>query len=235
MLVKPDVAAPGNKIVSLEANGSYLPTIYPVAAQGRHRAPTRYMQLSGTSMAAPMVSGGVALLLQGTPGLTPAQVKLALQSGATYVPDGGLMGAGAGSVNFWASRKITAGGLLSVAADVDHRRRDGGIERRVVLGSRARSAAALRRHGHPPALAARGAAGVAEPVAAALRRSESARPDQSAGVGRAEVAALRRGRRLDRRPGDHVGRHDLRPAAASRSCGAIPTRPTTTRSCGATR
>jgi hypothetical protein len=53
----------------------------------------------------------VALLLQGTPGMTPAQLKLALQMGATYVQDGGLMGAGAGSVNFWASRKIAASGL----------------------------------------------------------------------------------------------------------------------------
>ena len=57
-------------------------------------------------MAAPMVSGGVALLLQGTPGLTPAQVKMALQSGATFMPDGGLMGAGAGSVNFWAAAPV---------------------------------------------------------------------------------------------------------------------------------
>jgi hypothetical protein len=38
-------------------------------------------------------------------------VKLALQMGATFVKDGGLMGAGAGSVNFWASRKIAASGL----------------------------------------------------------------------------------------------------------------------------
>jgi len=110
-LVKPDIAAPGNKIVSLQANGSYLPTVYP----SLHKAGSgnnAYMLLSGTSMAAPMVSGAVALLLQGTPGLTLAQIKLALQSGATYVKNGGLMGAGAGSANFWASRKITAGGLL---------------------------------------------------------------------------------------------------------------------------
>jgi serine protease AprX len=103
--VKPDVAAPGNKIVSLEANGSYLASTYSYL----HRAGSGnngYMQLSGTSMAAPMVSGGVALLLQGTPGLSPAQVKMALQAGATYMPDAGLMGAGAGSVNFMASRRM---------------------------------------------------------------------------------------------------------------------------------
>jgi serine protease AprX len=108
--VKPDVAAPGNKIISLQAGASALPAMYPslhVAGTGNNA----YMMLSGTSMAAPMVSGGVALLLQGMPGMSPAQVKLALQSGSTYVKDGGLMGAGAGSVNFWASRKMAASGL----------------------------------------------------------------------------------------------------------------------------
>ena len=38
--------------------------------------------------------------------MTPAQVKMALQTGATYMPSGGLIGAGAGSVNFLASRKV---------------------------------------------------------------------------------------------------------------------------------
>ncbi|HZP47495.1 MAG TPA: S8 family peptidase [Vicinamibacterales bacterium] len=113
LAVKPDIAAPGVKIVSLESAGSVLPTTYPathVAGSGNNA----YMYLSGTSMAAPMVSGGVALLLQGAPGLSPAQVKLALQNGATYVQDGGLMGAGAGEVNFLAARKLAASGLLNV-------------------------------------------------------------------------------------------------------------------------
>jgi serine protease AprX len=108
--VKPDLAAPGNKIVSLESTGSYLASHYSYLHKAGVGA-NSYMQLSGTSMSAPMVSGATALLLQGVPNLSPAQVKLALQAGATYMNDGGLMGAGAGSANFWASRKIAANGL----------------------------------------------------------------------------------------------------------------------------
>jgi serine protease AprX len=110
---KPDVAAPGNKIVSLQAANAYLPTAYPylhVAGSSTNA----YMLLSGTSMATPMVSGAIAALLQGTPGLSPAQVKLALQTGATFMPDGGIVGAGAGSVNFWASRQVAQNGLSLV-------------------------------------------------------------------------------------------------------------------------
>ena len=111
--VKPDLAAPGNKIVSLEASGSYLSVTYPTL----HKAgggPNSYMQMSGTSMAAPMISGAAALLLSGTPGLIPSQVKLALQTGATFMPNAGLMAAGAGSANLWASRKVAANGLSIV-------------------------------------------------------------------------------------------------------------------------
>jgi serine protease AprX len=115
LTVKPDIAAPGMKIVSLQADGALLPSMYPsihVAGSGGNA----YMYLSGTSLAAPMVSGGVALLLQGSPNLSPAQVKFALQNGASAMADAGLMGAGAGSVNFWAARQIAVYGALPASA-----------------------------------------------------------------------------------------------------------------------
>lgn len=126
LAVKPDVVAPGNKIVSLEASTSFLAKTYPfLHVVGR--SSNAYMQLSGTSMAAGVVSGGAALLMQANPNMSEAQLKLALQTGATFMRDGGLMGGGAGSVNFWASRKLagnsltalvttTVGGLLSPAS-----------------------------------------------------------------------------------------------------------------------
>jgi serine protease AprX len=113
LAVKPDVVSPGNKIVSLEASGSYLVKNYSflhVAGQPANA----YMQLSGTSMSTGMVAGGAALLMQGTPGISASQLKLALQSGATFMMDGGLMGGGAGSVNFWSSRQSSNNGLLNL-------------------------------------------------------------------------------------------------------------------------
>jgi serine protease AprX len=115
--VKPDLVAPGNKIVSLETSGSYLSRSY---AQFHVAGKTgnAYMHLSGTSMAAAMVTGGVALLMQAHPNISAAQLKIALQTGSTYMWDGGLMGGGAGSANFWASRKIAANGLTNLVSTV---------------------------------------------------------------------------------------------------------------------
>jgi len=112
IVVKPDVVAPGTKIVSLEAQNSYLSTTYPqwhIAGSGKNA----YMRLTGTSMATAVVSGGVALLLNAQPSLNPMQVKISMQMGARFMPDAGLVGGGTGSVNFAQSQKIAKQGLIN--------------------------------------------------------------------------------------------------------------------------
>ena len=73
---KPDVYAPGAHIVSVLAPNSDFATSCPTCIIGNGQ----YIQTSGTSMAAPMISGLVADLLQIHPNWTPDQVKGALTS-----------------------------------------------------------------------------------------------------------------------------------------------------------
>ena len=78
---KPDLVAPGTGIVSLSDPAS---TLYATKAAyllsgARATSYRPYLSLSGTSMAAPVVSGTVALMLQANPTLTPNMVKAILQ------------------------------------------------------------------------------------------------------------------------------------------------------------
>ena len=78
--LKPDVAAPGSSILSSTPEGSWS-------------------LLSGTSMAAPHVTGAVALLRKRHPAWTPAQLRSALVTTASLLPNGPLR---------------TGGGLIAV-------------------------------------------------------------------------------------------------------------------------
>lgn len=81
-LVKPDLVAPGNRMVSLLASGSTLDQKYKGYEVGPLLGTAKYFRLSGTSMATPLVSGAVALMLQKTSTLTPDQVKARLMKSA---------------------------------------------------------------------------------------------------------------------------------------------------------
>jgi serine protease AprX len=78
---KPDIVAPGVGIESLsDPNSAFYLTRGTYLLSGT--VPTSYLpylSLSGTSMAAPVVSGTVALMLQANPRLTPNEIKAILE------------------------------------------------------------------------------------------------------------------------------------------------------------
>ncbi len=77
-VVKPDLQAPGEHLQAPLPAGTTL-----AGEQILTGLPAGYGQLSGTSMAAAVVSGEVAALLSQNPGLTPDQVKGALLAAET--------------------------------------------------------------------------------------------------------------------------------------------------------
>jgi serine protease AprX len=98
---KPDLVAPGVGLVSLADAGS---TFYAANAQylvsgSMLTAYQPYLSLSGTSMAAPVVSGTIALMLQANPSLTPNAVKAILQYTAQINEAYDVLTEGAGFLN----------------------------------------------------------------------------------------------------------------------------------------
>src|SRR3954447_13351629 len=97
--MKPDIGAPGRYMVGPVTAGGGL-----VLSRPPNVGKTGYMQLSGTSFAAPIVAGAAAMLPQQQPMLTPGQVKGAPMATAlpqVKVKAGAL---GVGEVNIALSR-----------------------------------------------------------------------------------------------------------------------------------
>ncbi len=99
-LIKPDLVAPGNKIVAAESKNNYLVTTYPqLDAAVSTLADGKMMYMSGTSMAAPIVAGAAALMLQANPNLTPNMVKAILMYTAQPLAGFNQFEQGAGQIN----------------------------------------------------------------------------------------------------------------------------------------
>jgi len=143
-VVKPDLVAPGNRIISLKESDSYFAKTYPDNSIANQYYQTNngkalskdYFTLSGTSMASPMVAGTAALLLQKDPSLTPDTVKARLMKTATktfpaysivtdpvtgqlYTSQYDIFTVGAGYLDAWAAlnNQDTAAGTAASPAD----------------------------------------------------------------------------------------------------------------------
>jgi serine protease AprX len=118
-MVKPDLLAPGHRIIAVAAKKSAIYKTYPEL----RAADPDYIRLSGTSMATAVASGVVALMIDGhrsahtgLPELTPNAVKAMLEYSAIGVQNGvGLeydpLRQGAGALN--------GGGAVALARAAD--------------------------------------------------------------------------------------------------------------------
>ena len=116
---KPDLVAPGVGIESIAEAGSTLWNTKPLMRLwGTVPTATEpYLALSGTSMAAPVVSGTIALMLQVNPSLTPNLVKAILQYTAETRPNYTALAQGAGFLNARGAVELARSIGASSAAD----------------------------------------------------------------------------------------------------------------------
>jgi serine protease AprX len=105
-----DLVAPGSSIAGLRVRGAFIDANHP---EGLVSGDTtgRLFRGSGTSQAAAVTTGAVALLLQAYPNLTPDQVKAALVTTADSM-DGVDLDKGAG--------QLDVGGALAAAKKIAH-------------------------------------------------------------------------------------------------------------------
>jgi subtilisin family serine protease len=106
-LIKPDLVAPGNKIVGASAAGNEIVTQNPIlSVNPLANLNNRYMRLSGTSVSTPIVAGAVAVLLEANPKLTPNMVKMLLEYTAQPLAGFNMLEQGAGELNIEGSVRL---------------------------------------------------------------------------------------------------------------------------------
>jgi serine protease AprX len=124
-----DVVAHGKSIVSLRSPGSYADQFYPQASVA-----DGYFLGSGTSQAAAVVTGAVALVLDQRPELNPDQVKqLLVHNSALWLDNASSMCQGGGALDLGTA--LTAGTPTASSADQTYEPSEGGGSLEAARGS----------------------------------------------------------------------------------------------------
>ena len=131
-IVKPDIVAPGNRLIATQAPdltcrpfpANLIPLSYYSIAGGQQMS-TDYLRLSGTSMAAPVVAGAIATMVEKEDSLTPDTIKARLMktafkgipaasvyvdssTGISYTLHSDMFTIGAGYLDVWAALNDTS-------------------------------------------------------------------------------------------------------------------------------
>jgi subtilisin family serine protease len=104
---KPDLVAPGNRLISLRVKDSYIDTEFPqnliavasYAPDAPEGTEPSYLMLSGSSTSAPVGAGVAALMLGEDPSLSPDDVKVRMMGTAKALPDAKPYQQGAGLID----------------------------------------------------------------------------------------------------------------------------------------
>jgi len=97
LVLKPDLVAPGNRIVATITSDAKLAKQLSGRVKNckESQCTSIYLEMSGTSMATPLTSAAVALMIDKDPSLTPATVKARLMRSARKIDaDASTSGAG---------------------------------------------------------------------------------------------------------------------------------------------
>ena len=104
---KPDVVAPGKRLISVRVRGSLIDAAFPenlipvdsyAPAAPKGTEPS-YLMLSGTSTSAPVGAGVAALMIGADPSLTPDDVKVRMMGTADPLPGATRLQQGAGLID----------------------------------------------------------------------------------------------------------------------------------------
>ena len=117
-LIKPDLVAPGNRIRGLLAPEATLARDYPELVIGS--GPDAHLQLSGTSMAAAVVSGAAALMVENSRRASPLAVRVALQYSAERAAGEPLTVGGAGRLHIFAALAMLRREPTAIIGDEEH-------------------------------------------------------------------------------------------------------------------
>jgi serine protease AprX len=143
--VKPEVVAPGGHVIGTMPNNTNQTTTLTSEIFGSAVNPVTLFPLSGTSQAAAVTSGAVALLLQSQPSLTPDQVKCKLMASAQPAVNPSnhlaysIFQQGAGMINVLAANSTSALNCanqgLNIAADLAGTQHFGGAANETANGT----------------------------------------------------------------------------------------------------